>query len=147
LQLFGRKIASAVEILTVACPAKWKTVFVGTETDATTIASTLIAAIKNHLANSLENEARSVQQTYNASHPLFLSGGYIRVSQLAAWQVRVQDQRHHFDTMASLLQNPFSASLPSFYQWKTLAANAGDVLSSGCQRRREPCVTTGIESW
>ena len=61
LQLFGRHIANVVEILTVASPSKWKTAFVGTTTDAATIAPALITAIKNHLAISLEQEAGLVR--------------------------------------------------------------------------------------
>jgi DNA helicase-4 len=136
LQLFGRKISDAVEILSVAGSAKWKTVFVGTETDATTIASTLVTAIKTNLATSLEHEADSVTAMYSSSSALFQHGAYIRASQLATWQSNLRDQTEHVYRMASLLQNPFSESLPSFHTWKALAANTTDVLSSDCQRRR-----------
>ncbi len=92
LQLFGRQIANVVEILSVASPVKWKMVFVGTETDAATIASALITAIKSHLASRLEHEAGSVTEAYNACHALFRHGAYIRASQLATWQSTVKDQ-------------------------------------------------------
>lgn len=137
LQLFDRKIATAVEIITVAGPDKWRTVFVGTETDSVATASTLVTAIKKHLAHSLEHEAGSVTTIYDHSADLFQPDAYIRASQLAAWQASVNDQRHHVDTMACLLTNPFSESLRSFHHWKELAANATDVLSLDCQRRRE----------
>jgi DNA helicase-4 len=135
-QIFSRKISNTVEILTVAGPLKWKTVFVGTETDATRIASKLITAIKTHLASSFEFEAGLVALMYSSSAALFQNGAYIRVSQLAAWQSSVRDQRHHLNTMATLLQNPFAESLTPFHRWKELAANTGDLLSSDCQRRR-----------
>ena len=92
LQFFGRKISNAVEIVGVGAPLKWKTVFVGTETDAATVAATLTTAITNHLAASLEREAGSVEELCSASHALFQPAAYIRASQLAAWQASILDQ-------------------------------------------------------